>query len=86
MELAAELLGKLLENRQINVTFPGLKLTAPDILEAASYQALCQIQDILRDDTLDDDTLDDPACFQKIEEIVQVFEQIGADCGSRHDF
>lgn len=81
MELAAELLGKLLENRQINVTFPGLKLTAPDILEAASYQALCQIQDILRDDTLDD-----PACFQKIEEIVQVFEQIGADCGSRHDF
>lgn len=81
MELAAELLGKLLENRQINVTFPGLKLTAPDILEAASYQALCQIQDILRDDTLDD-----PACFQRIEKIVQVFERIGADCGSRHDF
>lgn len=81
MQLAAELLGKLLENRQINVTFPGLNLTAPDILEAASYQALCQIQDILRDDTLDD-----PECFQKIEEIVRVFERIGTDCGSRHDF
>lgn len=81
MELAAELLGKLLENRQINITFPGLNLTAPDILEAASYQALCQIQDILRDDTLDD-----PECFQKIEEIVQVFERMGTDCGCRHDF
>lgn len=81
MELAAELLGKLLENRQINITFPGLNLTAPDILEAASYQALCQIQDILRDDTLDD-----PECFQKIEEIVQVFERMDTDCGCRRDF
>ena len=81
MELAVELLSKLLERREINVTFPGLNLTAPDILEAASYQALCQIQDILRNDALDD-----PECFQRIEEIVQVFERMGSGCGSRHDF
>lgn len=81
MELAVELLSKLLEKREINITFPGLNLTAPDILEAASYQALCQIRDILRNDTLDD-----PECFQRIEEIVQVFERMGSGCGSRHDF
>ena len=81
MELAVELLAKILENRKVSVTFPGLNLTAPDILEAASYQALCQIQDILRDDTLDD-----PECFCKIEEIVRVFEKMGSGCGGRHDY
>ena len=37
MQLATELLAKLLENQQINVTFPNLNLTAPELLEASSY-------------------------------------------------
>ena len=35
---------------------------------------------------LDDDSLDDATCFQKIEEIVCVFEEMGFNGGSRHDF
>ena len=71
MGFAVELLSKLLESRQIAVSFPGLALTAQDLLESASYQ---------------DDALSDPECFQKIEAIVQVFEDLGSGCGSRHDF
>lgn len=81
MGFAVELLSKLLESRQIAVSFPGLALTAQDLLESASYQALCQIRGILQDDALSD-----PECFQKIEAIVQVFEDLGSGCGSRHDF
>lgn len=80
MELGVQLLAKLLENRQINVVFPGLELSAGEILDAASYQALCQIHDILRDDSLSD-----PDCFLKIEAIVRVFEGLGAGCEGRHD-
>ena len=47
MELAVELLAKILERREITVSFPTLDLTAKDLLESASYQALCQIQAIL---------------------------------------
>lgn len=51
------------------------------IVELACYSALEQIKAILEDDTLDDCN-----CFQKIEEIVRVYEQLGSDCGNRHDF
>ncbi|WP_209344536.1 hypothetical protein [Flavonifractor sp. AGMB03687] len=81
MDLAIQLLSKLLERQQIRVTFPDLTLTAQEMVEASSYQALCQIREILRDDSLSD-----PECFEKIERIVCLFEQIGSNCGSRHDF
>lgn len=45
------------------------------------YQALCRIKEIL-----EDENLEDPACFQKIEEIVCVLEELGSDAGLRHDF
>lgn len=51
------------------------------MVEASSYQALCQIREILHDDSLSD-----PECFEKIERIVCLFEQMGSSCGSRHDF
>lgn len=35
---------------------------------------------------IEDDGLDDPACFQKIEAIVRVFETLGSNGGNRHDF
>lgn len=81
MDLAIQLLSNLLERRQISVTFPGLNLTAQEMLEASSYQALCQIKEILCDDSLSD-----PECFEKIERIVCLFEHMGSGCGSRHDF
>lgn len=81
MDLAIQLLSKLLERQQIRVTFPDLTLTAQEMVEASSYQALCQIREILCDDSLSD-----PECFEKIERIVCLFEQMGSNCGSRHDF
>ena len=44
MEFAVELLSKLLVRRKIAVSSPGLALTAQDLLESASYQALCRIR------------------------------------------
>lgn len=35
---------------------------------------------------LEDDSLDDKECFERIECLVCLFEEIGSDCGTRHDF
>ena len=51
------------------------------IVEMKCYQALEEIKKVL-----DDETLDDPECFHKIEKIVCIFEVMGSDGGSRHDF
>ena len=51
------------------------------LVHDTAYQALNAIRIILaRDD------LEDPECFRRIEKIVRVFERIGSDCGTRHDF
>ena len=49
--------------------------------ETASVSALRDIRRVL-----DDEKLDDPACFRKIEEIVNRYERLGPGTGSRHDF
>ena len=51
------------------------------IIHTRCYQALCSIRNILSDERLDD-----AACFERIERILEVFEQLGSDGGSRHDF
>ena len=56
-------------------------IDADHIIEGVCYQALCQIRDILTDTTLSD-----PECFDRIEKIVCVLEELGSDAGSRHDF
>ena len=33
-----------------------------------------------------DGTLSDENCFQRIEAIVRLLEDLGIDCGDRHDF
>lgn len=43
-----------------------------------SHRALCRIKAVLEDKALSD--------FDCIERIVNVFENIGSDCGTRHDF
>ena len=50
-------------------------------LEGKCYRALKEIQAVLNDDTLDD-----PECFMRIEQIVEIFERLGSNGGTRHDF
>ena len=51
------------------------------LVSDAAARALLRIRDILADDALSDET-----CFAKIEAIVSLLEELGVDCGSRHDF
>lgn len=51
------------------------------LVSDASGRALLRIRDILADSTLSDET-----CFHRIEAIVRLLEDIGVDCGDRHDF
>ena len=82
MELYQEILRHILADEKIQVSF--LELTDSDvtkIVELECYRALRKIKAIL-----EDDSLEDSECFYQIEEIVCVFEGLGSDCGSRHDF
>ena len=77
MELHQEILRHMLADGKIQVSFP--ELTNSDstkIVELECYRALRKIKAIL----------EDSECFYRIEEIVCVFEGLGSDCGSRHDF
>ena len=47
----------------------------------ASSRALLKIRDILADGSMDD-----PECFQRIEAIVRLMEDLGIPGGGRHDF
>ena len=51
------------------------------LFEKECYAVLEKIKAIL-----EDDSLGDKECFEKIERIVCLFEEIGSDCGGRHDF
>lgn len=79
MELYAEILAHALAERSIQVTISGADVQR--LAEDACCRALRDIKAILEDDTLSDET-----CFAKIEAIVRVYERLGSDGGSRHDF
>lgn len=81
MELGIEILARFLAQQNAQITFSDLKLSASEILELQCYQTLRKIQEIVRDETLED-----KECFERIERIICVFEQIGSDGGVRHDF
>lgn len=81
MELFQEMLIRILQNTAIQISFPSLNDNIGELVEGRCYQALQKIQAVLKDDRLDD-----TECFQKIEEIVCVFEDLGSGCGTRHDF
>ncbi|WP_297288737.1 hypothetical protein [uncultured Flavonifractor sp.] len=81
MELYQEILAHILQNMTMCISFPELKCDIGALIERECYQALQKIQAILKDDCLDA-----AKCFQKIEEIVCVFENLGSGCGIRHDF
>lgn len=52
-----------------------------ELMNNAACQALEKIRRVL-----DDDRLDDQECFWRIEEIVKIYEEIGSNAGTRHDF
>jgi hypothetical protein len=82
VDLLQETLCHVLANEKVQVSFPGLTNTdVSKIVELECYKALQKIKAILEDDALEDNE-----CFQKIEEIICAFEELGSNGGSRHDF
>lgn len=81
LDLYKEILVKVLENQEINISFSNLKVDAKEIVQLESYKALQKIKTIIEDDSLEDEE-----CFIKIEEIVSIFESLGSGGGNRHDF
>lgn len=76
MELCQQMICKLYQERMTDAGFD-----VSQIIESRCYQALKQIKEVLSDERLNDED-----CFQKIEEIVCIFESLGSGGGSRHDF
>lgn len=81
MVLYKEILINVLNEGKIEVSFSNLEIDTSKIVEMQCYKTLCEIRDIIRDDSLND-----KQCFEKIEKIVCAFEQIGSNGGVRHDF
>lgn len=81
MELYKEILIHILSKERAEVTFPELFISAERIVQMTCYQALEKIKAVIQDDTLEDEE-----CFQRIEEIVCIFEKMGSGGGGRHDF
>jgi len=81
MELYKEILSHVLAHAEVQITFPGGEPDIAKVVEGTCYQALQKIKAIIEDDSLENE-----ACFMKIEQIVCVFEEIGSNGGSRHDF
>lgn len=81
MELYKELLIEVLSKTRSHVTFTNLEINATEIIQLECYKALKQIKAII-----EDDSLEDTECFIKIEEVVRLFESLGSDGGTRHDF
>ena len=78
MEILQRMTADMISRGEVKLTL------SPDTvryLENRCFEVLARIREILADDSLDD-----PECFQRIEKIVCELENIGVDCGSRHDF
>ena len=81
MELYKEILIGILQNNECKITFSNVQINATEIVTQECYKALRKIREIL-----DNHQLEDAECFMEIEKIVCLFEQMGSDGGSRHDF
>ncbi len=83
MELRDELLlyTLRLENKRDEKHEAQVIATLCKKIDTLSLRLLARIREIIRDPDLDDG-----ACFEKIEEIVCLFEEYGIAAGTRHDF
>ncbi|MBQ2718700.1 MAG: hypothetical protein IJF73_01390 [Clostridia bacterium] len=78
MELWQVLLKNATEEREGE---GGVEIDTEKLFEKECYKVLERIRAILNNDSLTDSE-----CFEKIESVVCLFEEIGSDGGSRHDF
>jgi len=60
---------------------PSLHINYEALLELKCYQAIKDIHEIISDEKLDDAT-----CFDQIEKIVSILDDLGIGGGGRHDF
>lgn len=83
MNLCESMTRSLLENLRAAAGFDKENMAdmAAERMKDASYRALQEIWEALRDDSLED-----PECFWRIEEVVKIYESIGSNGGFRHDF
>lgn len=79
MDLYKEMIAEILQKKLLQQICENLNVE--HILKMECYRALKEIKECL-----EDEPLDDAGCFMKIEEIVSIFEDMGSDGGSRHDF
>ncbi len=82
-EFCAHMLAKALVQADAEIHIQGAPAASylQIMLRAESFMALREIRKIL-----DDDSLNDRDCFDRIDQIVSVFEELGPGAGSRHDF
>ena len=80
MELYKDILCTLLQNEAVEVRFPDLSVPC-DFFGTVCYRTLKKIKAVI-----DDNTTDDAACFEKIEEIMEIFEELCGKLPHRHDF
>lgn len=81
MDLYKEIVIEMLKKGELVGVAPNDTVTLNDLVEMKCYRVLQLIRQIL-----DHESLDDRECFMKIEEIVCLYEALGSNGGSRHDF
>ena len=80
MELWKEMICALLLKSEIEISFPQIQ-SVEALFSNACYRALAEIKQIIEDRSMDDKNY-----FEAIEKIVRVYECMGSDGGTRHDF
>ena len=60
---------------------PMLREKGPQMVEMRCFEAIRKIHQIVAEERLDD-----PECFERIEEIACVLDELGIGGGGRHDF
>ena len=80
MELWKEMICALLLESEMEISFPQIQ-NVEALFSNACYRALAEIKQIIEDRSMDDKN-----CFEAIEKIVRIYECMGSDGGTRHDF
>ena len=80
MELWKEMICALLLESEMEISFPQIQ-NVEALFSNACYRALAEIKQIIEDRSMNDEN-----CFEAIEKIVRVYECMGSDGGTRHDF
>ncbi len=81
MELYRDILREILESEEFEILLPKWKMKVDEMVEMKCYHALEEIKKIL-----EEDALEDTECFDRIEKIIVVFENLGSGIHGRHDF